>query len=194
MHSDGQYTHTLDEEDVMLMVVPVALEVKSKRVESYAFLDPGSKCTLVTEETAQQLAIPDKTRNIKFDGFHEQGATMLSRRVALTVKSCADTTSYRITGAYTVPKIVIGNRAKYEAFCPGTRWPYLKLVHLPAIDAARVTVLIGMDNADALICDRTYMRRPRPTTERNGGSGRIQNAVRVGVRRISVEGDKEERS
>ena len=146
----------------MLMVVPITLEVGSKRVESYAFLDPGSKCTLVTEETAQQLAIPGKTRNIKFDGFHEQGTTMPSRRVALTIKSCEDTTRYRITGVYTVPKIVIGNRAKYEAFCPGTRWPYLKRVRLPAIDASRVTVLLGMDNADALICD-DHVRPPRGT-------------------------------
>lgn len=154
VHVNHQSTHAIEEEDVMLLVVPVSLEVGDKRVHGYAFLDSGSKCTLVTEETARQLAIPGKNRDINFNGFHEEGKGKVipSRRVSFAVRSLEDQRRFKMTGVFTVPKITIGNKARYESFCPEARWPYLRRVLLPAIDASRVSVLIGMDNADALIC------------------------------------------
>ena len=136
--------------DCKLPIVPVQVKSKkgSKIVTTYAFLDPGSTAVFCTEALREKLNIAGKKVHILLRTMGQEKVVSSHMVPGLEVAGLTGEHFCELPKAYTQAHMPVhkGNIPKQSDI---QKWPYLKHVHLPEIDAG-IELLIGTNVAKAL--------------------------------------------
>ena len=81
---------------------------------------------------------------MKFQTFEGNKPEIAVTSVDFILRSIDGTTSIKVKGAYSVPKLTI-QKQTLDVNSARNTWPYLKDISIPQIDPEKVVVLIGMD-------------------------------------------------
>ncbi|KAI9555910.1 hypothetical protein GHT06_018435 [Daphnia sinensis] len=141
--------------DVLLAVVPVRLRAGCRTLDVFALLDTGSQATLLREDAANALGLTGRPRKIRFGTFHGKDPVVETRLVGFSVSSLEGDQSYKVSDAFVVPRLNVGQRKIKDVLAS---FDYLRDLNFPARDAGEVQVLIGMDVQDAHL--NIEVRRP----------------------------------
>ncbi|KAL9986299.1 hypothetical protein ACROYT_G000428 [Oculina patagonica] len=133
-----------------LAIVPVNVRAKGKEkmVQTYAFLDPGSNTTFCTDRLIEHLGATGKKATLSLTTMDQDNVKSENLVVNLEVSD--------LQGHNTIELCNVFSRAKLPVAVDDIplqsdvdRWPYLKDVNLPYIEA-EVDLLIGSDVPKAL--------------------------------------------
>ncbi|XP_045026266.1 uncharacterized protein LOC123470255 [Daphnia magna] len=141
--------------DVLLAVVPVRLRAGCRTLDVFALLDTGSQATLLREDAANALGLTGRPRKIRFGTFHGKDPVVETRLVGFSVSSLEGDQSYKVSDAFVVPRLNVGQRKIKDVLAS---FDYLRDLNFPARDAGEVQILIGMDVQDAHL--NIEVRRP----------------------------------
>ena len=210
-HSEPLYSDTVDDDNavhdniqvcniatqregasVYLPIVPVIVNGSSYPV--YALLDSGSTNTFVTKQLVQKLKLQGKDVQYNMSTLG-QSSEVKSTTVSFCLTSVQDDVKFDVMTALAVNSIPV----RY----PGSvididQYPYLADLDLPRLSSdVRVDILIGMDNADALMplevkCSDTQKRQPYATRtlfgwSLNGPVGNLTNSLQVSSHFVHLE-------
>ena len=133
-----------------LAIVPVNVRAKGKEkiIQTYAFLNPGSNTTFCTDKLIGRLGATDRKTTLSLTTMDNDNVKSQSLMVNLEVSD--------LQGQNTIEMRNVFSRAKLPAAVGDIpvqsdvdRWPYLKDISLPYIDA-EIDLLIGNDVPKAL--------------------------------------------
>ncbi|XP_045028397.1 uncharacterized protein LOC123471281 [Daphnia magna] len=141
--------------DVLLAVVPVRLRAGCRTLDVFALLDTGSQATLLREDAANALGLTGQPRKIRFGTFHGKDPVVETRLVGFSVSLLEGDQSYKVSDAFVVPRLNVGQRKIKDVLAS---FDYLCDLNFPARDAGEVQILIGMDVQDAHL--NIEVRRP----------------------------------
>ncbi|XP_045032722.1 uncharacterized protein LOC116934425 [Daphnia magna] len=141
--------------DVLLAVVPVRLRAGCRTLDVFALLDTGSQATLLREDAANALGLTGRPRKIRFGTFHGNDPVVETRLVGFSVSSLEGDQNYKVSDAFVVPRLNVGQRKIKDVLAS---FDYLRDLNFPARDAGEVQILIGMDVQDAHL--NIEVRRP----------------------------------
>ncbi|XP_046455429.1 uncharacterized protein LOC124202951 [Daphnia pulex] len=139
-------THFVDGAQIitLLQVVPVTVEHKGNKVDTFALLDPGSEASLILQDLSAHLKIDGPTEIARLGSFHGVDPEIKTTRVKFNIFPRDQSRAFAVKNAYSVPKLEVKSRK--------INWPALKhqLKHLndfdfPLIDSNKVSVLLGPD-------------------------------------------------
>lgn len=143
------------ETDCLLPVVPVKVKSRSsgRSIETYAFIDPGSTATFITEDLRKKLNEKGKLTQISLStmGQNEAGEQKLINSYLLSdleVCSLEGEEYLRLPKVYTHSNIPV-QRENIPSQHHLQKWSYLREVTLPHINA-NVGLLIGANNSKAM--------------------------------------------
>ena len=133
-------SHSMADVEVRLGFVPVQVRGNHKTIRTYAFLDNGSDCTLVTRKVARILGLTETPTSIQLATLHGV-QTVACGRARASLES--------LDGSFASPvSVVIVDRLpvdKVDTSLDRQKWPHLSdvdVVHLPSTE---VGILIGCD-------------------------------------------------
>ena len=177
---------------VYLPIVPVIVNGSSRPV--YALLDTGSTNTFITKQLAQQLHLQGNDVRYNMSTL-SQSHEVKSTTVSFCLTSVHDDVKFDVMTALAVDSIPV----RY----PGSvidvdQYPYLADLDLSRLSSdIRVDVLVGMDNADALMplevrCSDKQIRQPYATRTLfgwalNGPVGDVTNSLQVSSHFVDLE-------
>ena len=177
---------------VYLSIVPVIVNGSSCPV--YALLDSGSTNTFVTKQLMQKLKLQGKDVQYNMSTLG-QSSEVNSTTVSFCLTYIQDDVKFDVMTALAVNSIPV----RY----PGSvididQYPYLADLDLPRLSSdVRVDILIGMDNADALMslevkCSDKQKRQPYATRtlfgwSLNGPVGDLTNSLQVSSHFVNLE-------
>ena len=132
---------------VLLPIVPVIISANGHSVSTFALLDPGSEVTMLCESVKKKLNLTGPTEKAVIGTWHANDPAFKTTRVAFSVSSADEGTSFAVAGGYTVPSLNLTKRpiARDKLV---KKWPHLASVPLKQVDAAEVTLLVGTDHGD----------------------------------------------
>ena len=177
---------------VYLPTVPVSVNGSSSPV--YALLDSGSTNIFVTKQLVQTLELQGKYVQYSMSTLG-QSSEVKSNTVSFCLTSVQDDVKFDVVTPLAVNSIPM----RY----PGSvidieQYPYLADLDLPRLSSdVRVDILIGMDNADALMplevkCSDKQKRQPYATRtlfgwSLNGPVGDLTNSLQVSSHFVNLE-------
>lgn len=136
--------------ECILSIIPVRVKSKKseKSVETYAFLDPGSTTTFCTEDLMHQLNIQGKKTDFLLCTMGQHRKVHGYLLPDLEVCGVEENIYIDLPNVLTQRHLPVKeeNIPKYEDI---EKWPYLREVHLPHIEAA-VGLLIGVNAHKAM--------------------------------------------
>ncbi|XP_077978766.1 uncharacterized protein LOC144434185 [Glandiceps talaboti] len=190
-----QYAGTKDLSGIPV-ILPVVLRCKSSgaSVQTYAFLDNGSDAVFCTEAIRQQLNTGGQKTKLNVHTMTETKVVNSYILKGLEVTDLDGNNVIQLPATYTHSEIPVSKKdiVKQEDI---TRWPYLRNIHLPSINAD-IGLLIGNNVPKALEPwevinsqdDGPYAVKTLLGWAVNGplkGAGEV--AERVSVNRIKVD-------
>ena len=195
VHDDIQVCNIATQREgasVYLPIVPVIVNGSSYPV--YALLDSGSTNTFVTKQLVQKLKLQGKDVQYNMSTLG-QSSEVKSTTVSFCLTSVQDDVKFDVMTALAVNSIPV----RY----PGSvididQYRYLADLDLPRLSSdVRVDILIGMDNADALMplevkCSDKQKRQPYATCtlfgwSLNGPVGNLTNSLQVSSHFVNLE-------
>lgn len=131
------------EMDCKLPIVPVQVKAKkgNKIILTYAFLDQGSTAVFCTESLMKKLNVSGKRANILLRTMGQEKVVSTYIVPELEVAALEDDTFINLPKAYTQLTMPV-HRANIPTNKDLTRWPYLRHLCLPQIEAG-IELLIG---------------------------------------------------
>lgn len=138
------------DQDCKLPIVPVQVKSKkgNKTVTTYAFLDQGSTAVFCTESLMNKLNLTGTKRNILLRTMGQEKVVSSNMVSGLEVAALNGEEFLELPKAYTQESMPV-----YKGNIPTKRdikrWPHLKHVHLPQIEAG-IELLIGTNVPRAL--------------------------------------------
>ncbi|KAJ0002709.1 hypothetical protein NQD34_007858 [Periophthalmus magnuspinnatus] len=131
------------EKTCKLPIVPVQVKAKkgSKVISTYAFLDQGSTGVFCTEKLMHKLHLMGKKVNILLKTMGQEKVVSSYVVPELEVAALRDDTFIDLPKAYTQLSIPV-HRANIPTNQDLTKWPYLRHLSLPQIEAG-IELLIG---------------------------------------------------
>ena len=116
--------------------------------ETYAFLDSGSNTSFCTEALQNQLNVSGSSTNLPLTTIQGENTPVQCSLVSLVVSDLNDMNHVDLPMVYSRPSLPISPDAigKEEDI---HRWPHLKGLSLPEIDA-EIGLLLGSDVPEAL--------------------------------------------
>ena len=131
---------------VCLRILPVRVVNGSVSVDTYALLDAGSDVTLCDEKLVSKLRLPKKRKTYTINTVN-QSKVINGSEVDLTVCSADGRESVSIPKAWSISKLPISlNSLPSESDI--NKWPHLKGIPFPEINANEVMLLIGSDSPE----------------------------------------------
>lgn len=138
------------EQDCKLPIVPVQVKAKkgSKVILTYAFLDQGSTAVFCTESLLQKLHLSGKRANILLKTMGQEKVVSSFVVPELEVAALNDDNFISLPRAYTQYSMPV-NRANIPTNKDLMKWPYLRHLSLPQIEAG-IELLIGTNVPKAM--------------------------------------------
>ena len=100
--STGQINVMKNNRSVYLQVVPVKVSnPNGNSIQTYALLDSGSQCTIITKGLCQSLGLPGKLQNVQFGTIKDE-ETMPAKIVKVKISSIDDTFSAMVKNVYSL--------------------------------------------------------------------------------------------
>ena len=136
---------------VFLQVVPV--RIKNHRgdwIDTFAMLDTGSQCTLVTKSLCKQLNLQGRKTKINF-GTIRDNTIMQTELVDLTIAAVDGTYSTKVKNVYSLDDSNFNVPGQEVPITEDKSWDYIRDLNIQDIDSSQVQILIGADVPDVLI-------------------------------------------
>ncbi|XP_062702184.1 uncharacterized protein LOC134285456 [Aedes albopictus] len=130
----------------LFRIIPVTLYGKGCEVNIYAFVDEGSKITLLEDTVADQLGItgPTEPLNLQWTGNIKRSEPK-SRRINAEISGRGSTKQYQLSNARTVGGLLLPSQTvSYEEMCD--RYPHLRGLPIQSYEKVSPKLLIGLDN------------------------------------------------
>ena len=133
-----------------LAIISVRVKAKGEHgtVEKYAFLDSGSNTSFCTEDLLEKLELKGMKTKLSLTTLQGENSPIECSLVSLEAPDLSEENVVQLSMVYSRPSQpispdAIANQEDVE------RWPYLKGIKLPRIDA-EIGLLIGSDVPEAL--------------------------------------------
>ena len=143
--------HIKGSSHVYLQVVPV--RVKNERgfwVETYAMLDTGSQCTLITKSLCKELNLQGRKSKINF-GTIRDSTIIETKLVDITIAAADGTYSTNVKNVYSIDDAEFNVPGQEVPLTSNPEWDYIRDLDFRDIDSSQVQLLIGTDVPDVLI-------------------------------------------
>ncbi|XP_062716224.1 uncharacterized protein LOC134291885 [Aedes albopictus] len=130
----------------LFRIIPVTLYGKDCEVNVYAFVDEGSKITLLEDAVADQLGLvgPTEPLNLQWTGNIKRSEPN-SRRISAEISAKGSSRQYQLTNARTVGGLLLPSQTVcYEEMC--SRYPHLRGLPIQSYEKVSPKLLIGLDN------------------------------------------------
>ena len=133
-----------------LAIVPVNVRAKGKEkiVQTYAFLDPGSNTTFCTDKLIDRLGATGRKTTLSLTTMDNDNVKSQSLMVNLEVSDLQGQNTIEMRNVFSRAKLPVAV-GDIPVQSDVDRWPYLKDINLPYIDA-EIDLLIGNDVPKAL--------------------------------------------
>ncbi|XP_057377898.1 uncharacterized protein LOC130699710 [Daphnia carinata] len=143
---------------VLFKIVPVRLQQGEKVFDTFGFLDSGSDSTVIRSDVARtQLGLSGPTTKINVTSY-DGGVTPVNAHIVDFVISSRDgSTSFKARRAYAVDNLQVAQNPTFSGL-QAKAFPHLQGLKLPEVQSDQVTILIGLDVADAH--DHSESRKP----------------------------------
>lgn len=135
------------ENNLLFMVLPVTLHNKDKKVETYAFLDPGSSFTLIDSSLADELELdgtPEPLSLLCAKGIVAKDEN--SRLTSFKISAKSKDREFDVAGAKTVTNLNLP-KSTQDMEALQNQYPHLKGISLPTFCEVTPKLLIGVDNS-----------------------------------------------
>ncbi|XP_062716387.1 uncharacterized protein LOC134291935 [Aedes albopictus] len=152
LHSPSAAVHTavstshLSESGPLFRIIPVTLNGKGCEVNVYAFVDEGSKITLLEDTVADQLGLTGATEplNLQWTGNIKRSEPN-SRRISAEISAEGSTKQYQLMNVRTVGGLLLPSQTvNYEEMY--SRYPHLRGLPIQSYENVSPKLLIGLDN------------------------------------------------
>jgi hypothetical protein len=152
-----------EKEKVALPILAVRVRGKGlgNYVDTYALVDPGGTCGFCSEELAQLLGVPRGNYNWNMSTIHESHTPVKAEVVNLQVSNINGGPQFDMMGVMVRPSLNVG-LDNLAAPTDLKKWPHLKDIYMPKLDANEVHLLIGQDTPDLTYITKvfcSFMRR-----------------------------------
>ena len=148
----------------MLAIVPVTLLAGSRKVDTYAFLDPGASTTMIRSDTAKKMLGLDgpvvTTRVAWFDGSEKE---VDAKVVTFDICNRDQSVKFRAYDAYAVDEIHMASNVALDQL-PIHEWDHVKGLKFTDVSPEQITVVVAYDIEEAH--DRIETRRAPSNTFR----------------------------
>ena len=143
--------------DVFLQIVPVTLHANNKSIETYALLDNGSQSTFLRQDIAKRLKLKGKERIISLTTVKDQSESVKVEEISLDVSSRDGKYRISVESAFSTPGCKFNMPSRPRLDYDLQRNPHLNVADFEPVDSKKVTMLIGANIPEALLC--TEVRR-----------------------------------
>ena len=135
---------------VLLQVVPVTLYGPGNQLDTYALLDPGSTCSLVTSDIAGQLGLDGPSESLKLFGI-QATSHIETKRVSFDIGPVGV-----LASRYPVENALVAKRLNLPAVTVDmgkakSQWRHLAALKLKDMHAVEVKVVLGSDVTEIII-------------------------------------------
>ena len=142
----------------------IAVKARASPSDDYvvvhALLDSGSTNSFVTEDLVRKLKLRGTKQNLTLTTLDRQDRQIQTTAVNLEIAALDTSTFVTLDNVYTRKDIPI-KEVNMGTAQDINKWPHLRDISIPAVDAKNVMLLIGQDNPDILL----------PREVRNGNRG-----------------------
>jgi hypothetical protein len=134
---------------VIVQVLPVTLYGPVGSVQTYAMLDLGSTCSLLSDTVAQELGLEGETQSLNLSGIREC-SLLSSQRVCLKISGSDETrVIHEVNGVWVVDRLNLPV-VNVDMTKEKSKWSHLKELDLPSVKGKQVTLLLGSDAIDLI--------------------------------------------
>ncbi|XP_066933479.1 uncharacterized protein [Clytia hemisphaerica] len=142
---------TRNDYNVFLKVVPVTVTNQAGHsVNTYALLDSGSQCTLITKSLCQSLKLPGKVKKVSFGTIKDE-EEMQAKIVNLKLSSTDGSFVSQVKNVYSLHEDNFKVPGQTVPVTDDPKWDYIRDIDLPQVESRQVQVLIGADVPAALL-------------------------------------------
>ncbi|XP_038118646.1 uncharacterized protein LOC119769608 [Culex quinquefasciatus] len=135
------------EETTSLKYIPVILHGKSKRVETFAFVDEGSCCTMIEDSLVDELQLEGTRETFSrqwVDGTVKEEPN--SQRLELQISDFSQKRKHSLVDVRTVSKLNVPKQS-LSIKKLGSKFDHLKGIHVRSYQHAKPRLIIGLTNA-----------------------------------------------
>ena len=144
---------------VYLQVVPVrVVNARGSWIDTYAMLDTGSQCTLITKSLCDELNLQGKKTKINF-GTIRDSTVIKTKLVDLTISAVDGSYSTKVKNVYSLDDKDFNVPGQEVPVTQDPNWDYIRDLDIRDIDSSQVQLLIGADVPDVLISHE--FRKPK---------------------------------
>ena len=130
----------------LLQVVPVTLYGPCGQLNAHALLDPGSTCSLIRGDVADQLHLDGPPTSLDLFGIH-----LKTKRVSFNIGPVdKDSTRYLVENALVAEKLNVPPTSVNIANVQ-SQWKNLADIELQDVDRAEIKVILGSDVTEIII-------------------------------------------
>lgn len=131
---------------VLLKVSKVILRHGDQTLETYAVLDDGSERTLLLQPAVQQLGLEGQPEDLPLRTVRQELQTLHGAAVSFSISpACSPAMVYNIQGAFTAPKLGLGQHT-YPIKALQSKYRHLKKLSIPSFKDIVPLLLIGSDH------------------------------------------------
>ena len=140
---------TCNKSRVLLQVVPVTLYGPCGQLNTHAFLDPGSTCSLIRADVADQLNLDGPPTSLDLFGI-QVTSHLNTKRVSFNIGPVNEHTRYLVENALVAEKLNVPLTSVNMASVK-SQWKYLADIELQDVDRAEIKVILGSDVTEIII-------------------------------------------
>ncbi|KAK3700158.1 hypothetical protein QZH41_009867 [Actinostola sp. cb2023] len=150
-----------EKEKVAFSIVAVRVRGKGlgNYVDTYALVDPGGTSGFCSEELAHLLGVPKRNYNCNLSTIHESNTPVKAEVVNLQVSNINGGPQFDMMGVMVRPSLNVG-LDNLSTPTDLKKWPHLKDIYMPKLDANEVHLLIGQDTPDLTFPEETRRGKP----------------------------------
>jgi len=147
-----EHDHGDDDSDYpesKMRIIPIHVEGPKGSVEAYAFLDPGSSVSLITNSLANELGIRGRKIKLKLTGVNKTGDDQNSRELNFKIRTIDQERSFNLVKVCTVSSLPVIQQSVTTSLL--NKYKHLKGLNIATFKNGRPAILIGQDHGE-LIC------------------------------------------
>ena len=143
-------SHKSSSDSVLLQVVPVTLHGPKGYFDTYAMLDTGSTCSLLSADVAETLGLDGPVESVLLNGI-QKTSKLLAKRVDVRISPLNDFgTQFDVNRVLVVDRLnVPERRVKLREL--QEKWPHLTDLELTEVSGTQVTLLLGSDVPELIV-------------------------------------------
>lgn len=136
---------------VYLQVAPVRVEnARGKHIDTFALLDAGSQCTLITKSLCKELELQGRRSCIDF-GTIKDNTILRTKLVDLNITAIDGSYSTKLKGVYSLDDNDFNVPGQEVPITSESEWDYIRDLNLCDINSNQIQMLIGSNVPDVLI-------------------------------------------